>query len=72
MKRFLLAATLLGCASAPPPQPATAPAASQSPEARKAPDFSLKDTDGNEVSLHALLQRGPVILAFFPKAFTGG
>jgi thioredoxin-dependent peroxiredoxin len=38
----------------------------------RAPDFTLPDTDGNDVSLSALLQRGPVIVAFFPKAFTPG
>ncbi len=38
----------------------------------KAPPFSLPDTDGKPVSLTALLERGPVILAFFPKAFTPG
>lgn len=35
-----------------------------------APDFKLKDTDGNEVSLSAL--RGcTVVILFFPLAFTG-
>jgi len=38
----------------------------------KAPEFTLSDTDGKPVSLGALLQKGPVILAFFPKAFTPG
>jgi peroxiredoxin Q/BCP len=38
----------------------------------KAPPFSLPDTDGKPVSLATLLARGPVILAFFPKAFTPG
>ena len=38
----------------------------------RAPDFTLPDTDGSPVSLSALLQRGPVIVAFFPKAFTPG
>ena len=37
-----------------------------------APDFRVKDTDGNEISLSALVQQGPVLLAFFPKAFTPG
>jgi peroxiredoxin Q/BCP len=39
---------------------------------QKAPAFTLPDTDGKPVSLEALLERGPVILAFFPKAFTSG
>jgi peroxiredoxin Q/BCP len=38
----------------------------------RAPDFILPDTDGTPVSLSALLARGPVILAFYPKAFTPG
>ncbi len=38
----------------------------------KAPDFSLVDTDGRSVTLSRLLQDGPVILYFFPKAFTSG
>jgi len=37
-----------------------------------APDFSAKDTDGNTVTLSTMLKDGPVILAFFPKAFTPG
>ena len=38
----------------------------------KAPDFTLPGTDGKPVNLAKLLARGPVILAFFPKAFTPG
>jgi peroxiredoxin Q/BCP len=38
----------------------------------KAPDFTLPDTDGKPVTLSKLLQQGPVILAFYPKAFTPG
>lgn len=38
----------------------------------KAPDFTLPDTDGTPVSLSRLLEKGPVILAFYPKAFTPG
>jgi len=30
-----------------------------------APDFTLPTTDGNSVNLQELLQRGPVVLAFF-------
>jgi peroxiredoxin Q/BCP len=37
-----------------------------------APDFTLPDTEGRPVTLSALLRNGPVILAFFPKAFTPG
>jgi len=37
-----------------------------------APEFAATDTDGKPVVLSELLRIGPVILAFFPKAFTGG
>ena len=38
----------------------------------RAPDFTLPDTDGTPVTLSRLLVSGPVILAFYPKAFTPG
>ncbi len=38
----------------------------------RAPDFTLPDTTGEPVRLSSLLARGPVILAFYPKAFTSG
>lgn len=38
----------------------------------KAPDFTLPDTDGKPVRLSGLLADGPVILAFYVKAFTSG
>jgi peroxiredoxin Q/BCP len=38
----------------------------------KAPDFTLTDTAGAKVTLSRLLEKGPVLLAFFPKAFTPG
>ena len=37
-----------------------------------APDFTVKDTDGKQLTLSELVKQGPVILAFFPKAFTPG
>ena len=37
-----------------------------------APDFTLPDTEGNMVTLSKLLAEGPVIVYFFPKAFTPG
>jgi len=37
-----------------------------------APDFKAQDTEGNELHLEALTEKGPVIVAFFPKAFTPG
>ncbi len=38
----------------------------------RAPDFTLPDTAGTPVTLSKLLAAGPVILAFYPKAFTPG
>ena len=38
----------------------------------KAPDFTLPDTRGEKVTLSKALEKGPVILYFFPKAFTPG
>ena len=37
-----------------------------------APDFTVKDVDGVELTLSSLVERGPVVVAFFPKAFTPG
>jgi peroxiredoxin Q/BCP len=37
-----------------------------------APDFTLSDSEGNEVNLKTALAAGPVLLAFFPAAFTSG
>jgi peroxiredoxin Q/BCP len=38
----------------------------------RAPGFTLPDTEGKQVTLSRLLADGPVIVAFFPKAFTPG
>jgi thioredoxin-dependent peroxiredoxin len=37
-----------------------------------APDFTVKDTAGTQYTLSEMVKKGPVIVAFFPKAFTGG
>ena len=37
-----------------------------------APDFTVEDTAGKSYTLSQMVREGPVILAFFPKAFTGG
>jgi peroxiredoxin len=37
-----------------------------------APDFTAVDTDGVTHHLEEMVKHGPVIVAFFPKAFTGG
>ena len=38
----------------------------------QAPDFAARDTSGVVHRLDVLAKQGPVILAFFPKAFTSG
>ena len=37
-----------------------------------APDFTLKSTDGSDVTLSSFRGKNTVVLAFFPAAFTGG
>ena len=36
----------------------------------KAPDFTLMDQDRKPVTLSSVVQNGPVVLAFFPAAFS--
>ncbi len=37
-----------------------------------APEFTAVDTEGKSHTLSEMLKHGPVIVAFFPKAFTAG
>ncbi len=37
-----------------------------------APDFTLPSTEGGKVTLSSFRGKSPVVLAFFPAAFTGG
>ena len=37
-----------------------------------APDFTLPGSDGKDATLSAYRGKNNVVLAFFPKAFTGG
>jgi len=32
----------------------------------------VKDVDGKSLTLSVLVEQGPVVLAFYPKAFTAG
>ena len=38
----------------------------------EAPDFTLPGSDGNDATLSSFRGKKNVVLAFFPKAFTGG
>ena len=38
----------------------------------KVADFSVKDQDGKSISLTQLLEGGPLVLFFYPKAMTPG
>ncbi len=37
-----------------------------------APDFTVADTEGASLTLSQMVEKGSVIVAFFPKAFTSG
>jgi thioredoxin-dependent peroxiredoxin len=41
-------------------------------EGDKAPDFALQASDGKTYTLAQFMGERPVVIAFFPKAFTGG
>jgi peroxiredoxin Q/BCP len=38
----------------------------------QAPDFTLKSDSGQDITLYEELKKGPVVLIFYPKAFTPG
>jgi peroxiredoxin Q/BCP len=38
----------------------------------KAPDFKLTGTDGKEYTLHQFQDKSAVVIAWYPKAATGG
>ena len=66
-RRFLAACTLVALA--------TAPALAALTNGAKAPDFTLQATQGGKVftfSLADALKKGPVVLYFYPAAFTKG
>lgn len=41
-------------------------------ERELAADFTASDQEGREVTLTGLLENGPVVLFFYPKAMTPG
>ena len=58
---FLMTLALGGCASA-----------EMLAEGTKAPDFTLKNQDGSDVTLSQELKKGHVVLYFYPKDNTPG
>lgn len=82
MHRTLLAAALLVPAALAVGVPAGGPAAfaeGDAPAAKpkvevgaEAPDFTLKDQDGNDVTLSSYRGKKNVVVAFYPKASTPG
>ena len=64
--RVLVGAVLLSFASTLVAQTATLKVGD------KAPDFTLPDQNGNQISLSQYLGKKNVVLAFYVLAFTGG
>jgi len=70
-----LAIAILGallCASLPAQQGAVTPSHTNLKVGDMAPDFTLPATTGDKVTLSSFRGKAPVVLAFFPAAFTGG
>jgi peroxiredoxin Q/BCP len=63
MSPLLPLVLMLAAADAPPVRVAPG---------EKAPDFSLQASNGKTVKLSDYSGKKKVVLAFFPKAFTGG
>lgn len=68
MPKLLTALTVLALTTVP----ATADVSQPLGPGDDAPDFSLPGSDGNVHELAALRERGAVVIAWFPKAFTSG
>ena len=72
LSRFLPSLLLTGMiftaqSAAGAPESAAAPQ-----EGEKAPNFSLPASDGKTYTLAQFIGVKPTVIAFFPKAFTGG
>ncbi len=80
MRRLLLLAAMIACRSSSPPSgetksasPGSAAAPTVSLEVGSpAPAFSLPGSDGKTHALADDLGKRVVVLAWYPKAFTGG
>jgi peroxiredoxin len=60
------------CASLPAQQGAVTPSHTNLKVGDMAPDFTLPATTGDKITLSSFRGKAPVVLAFFPAAFTGG
>lgn len=65
MTRILFCGLILVCI-------ALGPLMAQPAEGAAAPDFSLTGSDGQTYTLSQFKGKKPVVIAWFPKAFTGG
>jgi peroxiredoxin Q/BCP len=66
MKMLAIAAACAGMLAA------QTPGKTQLKVGDRAPDFALKGSDNKEYKLSDFRGKKPVVLAFFPAAFTGG
>jgi cytochrome oxidase Cu insertion factor (SCO1/SenC/PrrC family) len=69
---WALAASTALAQEPPPPPPPTPPDPPALKVGDKAPDFKLKGSDGKEYTLKEFAGKQGVVVAWFPKAFTGG
>ena len=58
--------------AAPAAAPQPAPPKTHLKVGQAAPDFTLTDTEGKQVSLHDFKDKQNLVLAFYILAFTGG
>ena len=68
-RRIFLLSVFAACVSAQAPQ---TPPKTTLKVGDMAPDFTLPSTAGGQVKLSDFRGKKPVVLAFFPAAFTGG
>jgi hypothetical protein len=71
LTRMGFLASLGGLAAGQQPAPAPAPK-THLKVGDTAPDFTLPSTTGQPITLSSFRGKKPVVLAFFPAAFTGG
>ena len=63
----LVTAVAAGCSGSGDKAVSKSDRASSITVGKQAPDFTLKDQDGNNVALKDLLAESPVLIAFYPK-----